>query len=188
MKFLNTLNQAKNQLRSIFFRKPISQTDKKLPSIEQILNLQDHYRNKQRADNRHNITESNFNLILQRLQENADSAEAMWLGRSILLLVVAYQMARHIQKSSGTSPMTIGNFMLFLELDSLHKAMIAYGGNSIDCDKAVSGLKRYLISLPGFNNTRWMDQPKKTKENHGYLVTHIVRAMNDISYHSEWVD
>lgn len=183
MKFLNTLNHAKNQLRSIFFRKPSSHPDGKLPSIEQIL------KNKRHTDYQHNITEKNCTLILNCMGKDAGSAEAVWLGRSNQLLVVAYRMARHIQEaSSSASPMTIGDFTLFLELDVLHKVMNAYGGNSIDCDKAVSGLKEYLISLPGFNNTRWMDQPKKTQENHGYLVMQITRTINDISYHSGWID
>lgn len=139
----------------------------------------------------HNVTENNIKLIVGFMSHELSMGGGMWAGRSIQLLLIAYEMIKQIRISNKGHLISIPEFLKFLELDNLHHVMIAEGGNNPDCSKSVSDLKAYLLAIPDFDNEpdrKHLGQSQKTYEQHGYLVMDIRRAMDSIPFYKDWVD
>lgn len=123
-------------------------------------------------------------LIVNLLDDSPGSGGDMWKGRCIAF-IAALTRPLVFLRDRGVIQLGSKTYNEFMELERLEELVFNEADQYGEIfEIVIAPLKSYLVTLPGYNNSpeARKKQDQKTKEQHGYIVMQLTRAINDLTF------
>lgn len=122
--------------------------------------------------------------LIVSLMDDGGGGGDMWKGRAISF-VAALTRPLIYMRDKGYINLSPEKYLEYFELNVLEELVWEHNGKyGVDFDMVAAPLRTYLLTLPGYQNTKEKrkKQDQKTLEQHGYIVMQLTRIFNDLTF------
>lgn len=120
--------------------------------------------------------------LIVALMDDSGGGGDMWKGRAISF-VSALTRPLVYMRDKGFINLSPEKYLEYFELNVIEELVWEHNGRYGEMfDVILAPLKNYLITLPGYQQSKKKKQDTKTLEQHGYIVMQLTRTFNDLTF------
>lgn len=120
--------------------------------------------------------------LIVALMDDSGGGGDMWKGRAISF-VAALTRPLTYMRDKGYINLSPEKYLDYFELPALEELVFEHEGKYGPMfDVIVAPLRSYLMTLPGYQESKRKKQETKTLEQHGFIVMQLTRIFNDLTF------
>lgn len=119
--------------------------------------------------------------LLSGMLDGDGGGDDMWKGRAIAFIAALTRPLTYL-RDAGDIELSPSVYMEYMELTEVERLVYEKADMYPGFDVVLQPLRDYLVTLPGYDTTKKMQQAQETNEQFGFITMQLTRAINDLGH------